>query len=720
MDLREFLLAETPLPMEICSVYAAIHGLADALDQIHNFTYRDGDEHMAIGLVGYHHDLRPANILVYRGTFVIADFGLSRLRPNDIDSKTRLHGGVDDYLGPESFDYQNWTNGSVGRPLDVWALGCIIAELATLIGGHEVAAFRTLREATHGTTMRCTNHAFHLGGKVHPEVATWLNQLTQEARDPQLRGLIQVTRDMLNPNQFLRPKMSEVAPRLKLLAIESGLEMTDRWFAERGSSHGPPESGLDVFALLEHIKLGAWRAAFASLHPAIRMESASAVLAAVTKLCGLLTDRNPGDDGNTSATAASLLRSITAEIDLLCDTLPEDAQKRVLDLWSRRVCGVDDFQILQAIRLASKPERYRLVGVAVAMKQMSIAISNSIRLGRPSHSMDSGMIDLDEQGPTLHDGLARDASRTMGYLTTGGDGTRQRVLVEWKAYDAEWKDYAGAQHQVMDSLADLLDPDVTPRLGVTRYRILNCLRYFHDPDFYRFGFVYALPENVSHQGEVMTYSLNNVIRMTAESGAAAGASSSGLMPDLGDVFLLAKDLAACLLAVHQVGWLHKNLSSHYVLVFSPSLDAAGQRIASAVLTGFNDSRPEASGFTLGPTQEFVHYQHPGYVRGTSFRRTFDYFGLGIILLELGLWVAISELRADHPELRTREEFRLKLLSSYVPMLGGKMGALYRDAVHFCLDSENAATRENCSYEDVEAMHSLFQERVTGPLSRCFA
>jgi len=714
MDLGEFLLADTPPPMEIRSIYAAIHGLADALSHIHNFTLNDGSDNKGIGMIGYHHDLRPANILVHRGTFVIADFGLSRLKPNDTDSKTKLHGGQDDYLGPESFDYESWTNGSVGRPSDVWALGCILIELATFIEGRGVATFRNLREATHGTSMRSTNYAFHLNRGIHPEVLRWIDGLAKEPRDPQLRDLLRVARDMLDSNQFLRPKVSDMAPRLELIAIESGLAAVERWFADHASGSEPSKSSLDASVLLEHIRIDAWRSTFLSLHQAVRMECAAAVFAAVTQLGELLA----GPDSSAAAAVATILpQSVLVGIDLLCDAIPKDAQERLLDLWSHRVCDIDDFQVLEAIRLASKPERYRLVGVAATMKQMSVAISKSIKMGGRSRCMESNIVELDAQAPALPSGLVRDRSKTMGYLATDEGDTGQRVLVEWKVYDAEWKDHANAQHQIMDNLANLLDPEVTPRLGVADYRIPSCLGYFHNPRHFRFGFVYALPESVSDQSAAKAYSLNNIIRMASESEAAG---SPVPMPDLGDVFFVAKDLAACLLAVHQAGWVHKNLSSHHVIIFSPDLGSASQRIASAVLTGFNDSRPEVSGFTLGPVQEFAHYQHPEYLRGTSFRRPFDYFGLGILLLELGGWVTVAELRLDHPDLKTREEFTLKLLSSYVPQLGGKVGALYRDAVHFCLDSENMAIREGWSRGDVEGMHSLFQEKVVGPLSRCFA
>jgi len=189
-----------------------------------------------------------------------------------------------------------------------------------------------------------------------------------------------------------------------------------------------------------------------------------------------------------------------------------------------------------------------------------------------------------------------------------------------------------------------------------------------------------------------------------------------IRPDLGAIFQLAKDLASCLLAFHIAGWFHKNISSHSVLVFAPTAESVHEHVASAVLAGFNDSRPEASGVTLGPRQELEHYYHPLYCSGKKFKQTFDYFSLGIVLLELGLWYPISGLRKDHADIGTQEEFRQKLLKSYVPQLGEKMGALYRDAVEFCLDAEEQLGKEHKG----RAMHDLFKENVEEPLCLCYA
>jgi serine/threonine protein kinase len=272
----------------------------------------------------------------------------------------------------------------------------------------------------------------------------------------------------------------------------------------------------------------------------------------------------------------------------------------------------------------------------------------------------------------------------------------------------------------MDALASLLDIEETPRQGVVKHRLLHCLGYFHETHNHRFGFVYAIPElPFTHSlTDIHFYSLNNVIRVTNAD------AEDVIRPDLGDVFLLAKELVATVSELHQVGWVHKNISSHHILVFSSSQKEAYRGIAASVLTGFNESRPEASGVTLGPNHEFPYYQHPLYSQGgVEFRKSFDFFSLGIVLLELGLWVPVSILRlahADDPDISSAEAFRQKLLRTYVPMLGEKMGAFYRDAVAFCLDAELIIVNAHCEENSSRVAEDMFTMMVVKPLAQCFA
>lgn len=715
MDLTQ--LFESERQMEPHDIYFGMYGIADALSKIHDFSFTDGI--VEFSKVGYHHDLRPSNILVQGKAFLISDFGLSRLKANDQDSKSALRGGHDDYLAPESFNAINWTNGIVGRALDIWSFGCMLAEIATFIAHKSIAEFRAKRQTTYGSDITVTDSAFHLGGKVRPAVTEWLAGLTARPNDQQVPALVDLVHQMLNPNPYKRIKITAVVETFAFIAIDSKTQAIGLKF----NRVLPPDScefdrsAAQIF--LEHRRFEAWKLVFDSLHKDERLSSMNSLFTHLSNLIYVLTSARGvySDSDEIERGSDGIITRIQTAIDSVCSSLPRDTYCKMQDLWTRAICEVQDIAVLSTIRSVANLKRYRFVGASAAMRYMSQIINNSISQGSRSRYIDAGCIDIDEVTPTdfvdesdIH--LIEDRARTMGYMH--GDSGSSRVMIEWKEYDTRWQGVRGDKlHTTMDKLVTLLDPNVTRMEGVAKERVLTCCGYFHEPRNFRFGFVYSLPSPTTMNATL--FSINNVIRMTDPD-----IRENSVRPNLGDIFTLAKDISSSLHIFHNAGWLHKTISSHHLLIFSSSSHRVHEHVASAVLAGFNDSRPEASGYTLGPRQEFVYYQHPLYQTNVEFRKSFDYFGLGMILLELGLWRPASVLRSYHPEISSAEDFRVKLLQSYVPQLGERMGAVYRDAVAFCLDADRLLQPHGESEERPQDIESLFQSNVVEPLSHCFA
>ncbi len=108
-------------------LYRSIYELVSSISYLHKDVG---------GMVTAHHDLKPRNILVVKDKLKIADFGHSHLRPIIDGSATEGVSGLGtyEYQPPEYYD-QDGSRAQVkhGRAFDVWAVGCIVIELATLI-----------------------------------------------------------------------------------------------------------------------------------------------------------------------------------------------------------------------------------------------------------------------------------------------------------------------------------------------------------------------------------------------------------------------------------------------------------------------------------------------------------------------------------------------------------------------------------------------------------
>ena len=237
--------------MALDCVCSGIYGLADALESIHNLVLvSDGVESRQIG---YHHDLRPANILLCGTTFLIADFGLAKLKKEDETSRSSLHGGHPDYLAPEAFDEIKWENGNVGRALDVWAFGCIVAEFATWINGSDVEAFREARRLTHQHEHRqITDRAFHLHGKLRPAVENWLTNLQSNPliADGDVNELVGLSLLMLNPTWRTRTEIAPIVKEFCMLAIRSKVRAVHCSFSNFVPEPGQAPNRLQTIILL--------------------------------------------------------------------------------------------------------------------------------------------------------------------------------------------------------------------------------------------------------------------------------------------------------------------------------------------------------------------------------------------------------------------------------------------------------------------------------------
>ena len=350
--------------------------------------------------------------------------------------------------------------------------------------------------------------------------------------------------------------------------------------------------------------------------------------------------------------------------------------------------------ITEALRHVSADKR---LGALAAIRRITILTKDHPTLSQ-SQLDPKPYIDVNKPG-----------KKVIGHMAKDSTDAEQRVLVEWKYYKEDYWEKHGLE--LLERIAG-----IAQRLGVfgmsEDLRVLHCSGFYNAPDLYALGLVFEFPRaepvhNLTTLRDLLTQD-RDARRLGKEN-----------KPLLGSRFKLAHKLATSLLEFHKLGWLHKCVSS-FNIVFFPTSDLSSdlEFIEKPYMVGFVHSRPnEQDAFTEGPPGEDDDYQHPAYVSDKQrFCPEFDYYSLGIVLLELGLWKTIQEMTDSRDWEVPMEEFRQKLLMRRVPQLGKSMGARYRDAVKACLQWNSNPQNQIASV----SVFLDFQRLVVDQLASCTA
>ena len=306
--------------------------------------------------------------------------------------------------------------------------------------------------------------------------------------------------------------------------------------------------------------------------------------------------------------------------------------------------------------------------------------------GASASQLNFSQIYYDEKSPLASTSDSR--IRTEGKLYPG-DGTEQHVWIEWKAYDFKY-DRGQEKHvplpkslKRVTELVSLLQSEKPSQFCAPR-----CLGFFNDRDDTkdsnhpaRFGLVFEKP------GESASpVSLRQML-------------FTGPKPSLTDRISLAHKISTCILYLHAVNWLHKGLRSDGVMLF-PNPETSS--VADPKISGYEYSRPDKDGETTTTTVEFpdylmlyVHPSYQGYEAKGTYRKTFDVYSLGIILLEIAHWKRIEDIleldlhAATPAQLKAVRERLLQNRSAPLAFVRENLGDRYYVAVKSCLEGRSA-------------------------------
>ncbi|KAF2820863.1 hypothetical protein CC86DRAFT_411696 [Ophiobolus disseminans] len=727
MDLHAFLRAPQPYGQFIHdeTYYLALQGLASALECIHDIRLNKLTHSLSVDVrrIGSHRDIRLPNILVRTDTFLLADFGLTDFKDpsNERRSKTTFKAGKGDYIAPEcygnTFDHQ-----AVGRSMDIWAFGCVLIEVATymMLGPEGLKNFQSRRISLW--LQPISNGFFFQNGALKSEVLDHISELRKSTNDHAYLKLLDLSQNMLRMKFTERPGAREVWHVLRCICmaklysqLQSALDDYDQSLEAK-----PAASPSRVTQWFEMERVRAWAdvlgfqqdeiTACEDLENTIDVDACQAQLRELKCFVRQHYKRTAqslqGKDGSQQLVTlhAQFEESLSRHVRSLYKLLPMRLQKRADNWWTQRLLqdrATETFATHATRNLLSSHEPYEQLTRRALVKRNLQAISET-------SNPDPDVYQLCLDPTKLSEIRSNDSHDYSIYL----DGTTAiRVLVEPTSIaideNANFQISADEIAIRKSSLATLL---ATPRKPLD-FHVLDCIGFVdvvsQEPRVGYAKFIYRLPEICQpHSEEYKStgdpYSLLQILDHKSNDGTN--------VPPLEIRIQLAQVLVTSIHSLHLSGWLHKSLNADNILLFRPSHEL--WNFTDPRIVGFRDSRPDgdiwtSSGPSVNPLLD--DYIHPRYrkinearptedlVGQARFRRVYDYYSVGVLLLEIGLWRSLGSMlkKANSSDADTR---RLWLLKNYLPRLGPMVGSTYARAVNKCLNTNYSAEKPGVGAE----------------------
>ena len=400
-----------------------------------------------------------------------------------------------------------------------------------------------------------------------------------------------------------------------------------------------------------------------------------------------------------------IVKDITTSIDTLCDLSrtqqvlrrEADAQGELQSSSKSSVAGFDKGQSLEPLR----HERSSYQKNPPVLLPNPPGLVSSTRLFPNKIRMPESKAVPRLTPPSYESVTAGSEDRVFAYLrvTPISEDVRSPGQDRWSE-KAVLLDYGCVQdtctsHDHLPSLRRYEDlvlalQSSQPNSGNASARTMKIVGWFEDPRRLRYVFVYEVPDpplgtHIYPKGNLMPHNLLSYLQHGAD-------SDSSNMPSLEDRYRLAFNLASTVLHLHAKGLTHRNINSSNVLFFtedSPS-DSHDNKswklgvIRHPFITSFDQCNEDAPNPHEEPFISSI-YRHPRVERGqrSSYRSAHDYYSLGLILLEIGLWMPVHKLWKPK---YARSDFKSRLQSVYIKKLAAKCGSAYMRVVDYCLRS----------------------------------
>ncbi|PVH93642.1 hypothetical protein DM02DRAFT_676715 [Periconia macrospinosa] len=288
------------------------------------------------------------------------------------------------------------------------------------------------------------------------------------------------------------------------------------------------------------------------------------------------------------------------------------------------------------------------------------------------------------------------------------DYLERPLLVEFRSYAPEKTEPVPLEDRTKDRVEMLAHLLLQRKDSV--FHTLSCEGWVLDAQENQVAFLFAIPDGMKG----MPFSLLRLYELQA------------LRPSLGERLRLAKSLACSICELQLVKWVHKSFRSENILFFpraqgaqEASIEKDRVGISQPWVMGFEFSRPELDFSSGRPDKDIARdvYRHPERQQRPQrpFSKIHDIYGLGVVLLEIGLWRPVLSLERDGFR-RVNDPFTIQsyLVKKAEKSLPLQVGEHYKQVVVRCLTGRFDV--ENDNREELK-LQQAFRAQVLDVLDR---
>ncbi|KIY00205.1 uncharacterized protein Z520_03890 [Fonsecaea multimorphosa CBS 102226] len=687
--LRTYLANPKPEGLSQERILCSLSGLACGLWALHELVLDNNEPSHK----GHHQDLSLDNVLVEGDRFILADFGLSSIRNIKESSLTPFKGRRDYCQAPECVDLRRpYQERDTTRATDIFSLGCIAADvLVYLVKGP--SGVKEFRDARAFTMPPMCYFLYHNGDAPNTAVSTWLQGIAQESGSQSIQDVVQLITEMLEISPQSRPSASMVMARLCVSTIKAYSERFSTLFSKLASSPG---------ATIEEARFVSWQHCqdlelySDSLGATQTGEYFHSTVQILRQFHRSLENIRTG---NSTSSSQPFLEVSILNTQLLNHLSPK--RRSSAGSW------------LESIVLSKLPSNPQQPAPVLEMLKPSLGDSRISRLAEIRHRVaeleDTSSPSADVSTYFLHDPITYTGNigqYTSAIVTDKVSGQDRPVVVE----SVHYQDVYRRRHLEfrIDGLCRLLtDQHLAPQL-----RVLPFVGIYDNKANFCFDLVYGYP--TQHQEDLAQLRPISLHELLEKHEILE-------RPPWESRVQLSLELTESLVAFHDVNWYHKDLTPFNVLFFHNRVGPVAPRVHQLYLIGFQHSHNAADDLTEGPLQDRRHqrYHHPQYIdvqdhNFKRFRPHFDWYSLGILLVEVGFWSPIDKIMSRFDKV-DNQTFSNVLLQQKVPELSFLMGSAYANVVRACLTGVQSSRDMDTQKGSKSPISLLLKERVVAPL-----